>query len=206
MKLFTLTLAIVLLSASQVRAEMVLASFDFTDGSLAVTEEFFTGSTSDITLGSNVMTDATNGTLTSPASGTGTNTSTDNGFTFIYTVRGLAADQTLNLDSFSIGHTGASNTFRFNASLNGTNIGTNTNPPNSGTYTPSFTGNATATDLLNGDEVIIGFLSRDNTAGGTLTLDNFSLSGTVVSPVPEPSSLVLFGTYCVTLLRRRRKK
>ncbi|MGB7323362.1 MAG: PEP-CTERM sorting domain-containing protein, partial [Rubripirellula sp.] len=191
----------------------VLSTFSFDGGSLAVTSELFGGSTSDITLGSSWNIPAvTDNRLAQPASATGTSViSPAHRVGFTYTVTGLAANETLDITTASIDHTGASSTYRFNYLVNGSTLGTNFDPPNSGTYTgnigSSAIGMSAAAGLVNGDSFTIAFTTRDNTAGGTLTLDNFVLSGEVnATAVPEPSSLAVLGVGFAGLVLRRRKR
>ena len=112
MKKIACAAGIVLLMVGDAHADIV-ATYDFTGGSLAPTTELFAGTAGDIVLG-----DATSATSAITASMTddfltalGDDVSTaivdaNNGFSFDYTVMGLAAGETLTLDSASIDYTG----------------------------------------------------------------------------------------------------
>lgn len=193
-----LVLAAGILPASLSRAA-TLSTFNFDAGSLAVSSELFPGSSGNINLGASWSVNTTTERLDAPLSGVGTGINTGaHRFTFVYTVTGLDPGKTLNLTGASVAFTGASNTVRFNTYINGSTIGSNNNPPNSGTYTPSFS----VLGLENGDTVSIGFALRANTNAGTVTADNYNLFGDVV---PEPSSsLLLMMGGAVLALRRRR--
>ena len=208
---------VVLLLAGYAHADIV-ATYDFTGGSLAPTTELFAGTAGDIVLGdttSAITADSMDDFLTALSADVGTAiVDANNGLSFNYTVMGLAAGETLNLDSASIDYTGFVGSVRVGFNDAGTPPSVNPADGN-GTFTtapditPDPTPNLTSTGLVNGDVVNIRFGFRDNDAGGqTYTLDNLVLNGTVVTAVPEPSSsLVLFAAgFGMIGFRRRRLK
>ncbi|SMP78622.1 PEP-CTERM protein-sorting domain-containing protein [Neorhodopirellula lusitana] len=206
----------------------VVASFDFAGASLVATSQQF-GTAGDATLGSAFST-ATGATLVGLGDGSintdgllynvgvGTTLPSDasNQVVFSFTVGGLAAGETLQIDSLSIDFAQAQNTERFNAYLdpaNGANPtasfrnGGNTNPPANGTYTevinPLGAAGLGQTAFSNGETFSVAFGSRDN-GGGNTAFDNLTLNGTVTA-VPEPSSIALLGFGFAGLMMRRRR-
>lgn len=179
----------------------VLATFDFTTDSLAVTSELFSGSTGNITLGSQYSTDADSLLYTADVNSSGFLGAATNTFSFSYTVTGLAAGESLSLDSLDFDYTGFDGSVRVSATDTGTFVGDE--DPASGDGSFSSTSNLTSTGLVNGDTVTVEFGIRD--APGTdqtFTLDNFTLNGTIV---PEPTSSVLLGLGALGLLARRKR-
>jgi len=198
----TLVVISVLLLAEAADAD-VIATYDFNGGSLAATNELF-GTASDITLGAN-WSAAADGLTGLGDNITGNINTPANGFSFNFTVSGLAAGETLALDSASIDLTNSVGSTRVDFSDTGTLQ--NTNP---GLGDGNFTGPLTSTGLTNGSVVTVLFGYRDgNTgAGQTYTLDNVVLNGTVTAAaVPEPCSFaVLAGCTGLGFLRARRRR
>ena len=130
---------------------------------------------------------------------------------FSFTVGGLAAGDTLRLDSLEAGYDGTTaagpilNTYRFNAYLDDAasanpvdsfRAAGQFDPVNSGTYDePIAVGsNAAAgtTIFSNGDTFSVAFGVRENQPENS-AYDNLVLNGTVISAIPEPSALSLLG-------------
>ena len=218
MKKLLLVAAAVLLSSSQCHADIVLSSFEFAGGSLAVTSEAFAGSSGDITfgtdpaLGASWSVDGANEQLIQNSAIAGPNIAEiQNRFGFTYTVTGLGVGETLDITGATLDFAGTSNTVRFNYLLDGgLTENPNFNPPASGNYVALF--NSTAgtfqTDrvgLVNGDTVDFNFTARDN-GGPGFTADNFVLRGEVITAVPEPTAFSLFGFGTIALFAQRRKR
>lgn len=187
-----------------------LAEYTFTGESLSVSSELFTGSASDITLGSawvNSNTPTTDDFLTLNLANSNTNVAAaQNGFSFTYTVSGLSAGEALSLTSIAIEveETVTRNTVRHSIFVDGLNITGSVDPASfPATIDYDFISADGYSSLSNGDIVTIQYGMRDNEAG-TLTADNFILSGEVVA-VPEPSSTALLGLGGLALILRRRK-
>lgn len=182
----------------------IIATYDFDGGSLAASSELFAGSAGDITLGANWSTSA-DGITALGDDISGSIAAASNGFSFVYTVMGLAAGETLSLDSASIDFTNSVGSTRMDFSDAGAL--SNTNP---GLGDGTFTGPLTSTGLTNGSVVTIlyGFRDGGTGAGQTYTLDNVVLNGTVTAAaVPEPGTFVLLAGFMgLTFARVRRRR
>jgi len=194
-KVLAATLMFAFVSSGQA---IVLTNFQFDGGSLSPTTETFGGSTSAITLGSNITVDSVNGTLL--ASPSTTYTSTANRVSFDYTVTGLSAGETLTLDSASIDYTGFGGSVRVDFVV-GSTFNASTDPTDG---SDTFTRALSASGLTNGQTVTVNFGIRDNNSD-VYTLDNLTLNGTVVVPEPSSFALLITGSLALFTLRRRRR-
>ena len=202
----------VFLMTSGLAQAATLATYGFDGGSLSVTSELYSGSSSDIVFstgeyGDPAVTaaawsaDVTNENISILGDDVGTNVnlSTQSQFTFDYTVIGLLAGETLSIESISYDYTGFDGSVRVGASFGGSITTQNPTTGDSSHTTP-----LSRTGLVNGETVTIKFGLRDGSGGNgkTYTLDNLNLNGTVV---PEPSSTALLGLGGLALILRRRK-
>ncbi|MFC5051552.1 PEP-CTERM sorting domain-containing protein [Rubritalea spongiae] len=204
---YTLGAGLVLAGAAQA---VTLAEYAFTSAAsnqLAVTSELYAGSSSVVTLGSawTAGTDLLNLDL---ADSNTNQIAAQNGFSFVYTVTGLTAGQALNITNLSLdvySFENTKNTVRYAFYVDGVQSGSTVDPANDVTvnYNHAFTPGENLSGLSNGDSFVFKFGMRDNTSG-SMTADNFILSGEVVA-VPEPSSTALLGLGGIAVILRRRR-
>ena len=200
-----------LLAVSYVQADTV-ASFNFTDGSLAATTQDI-GTSGDIVLGADYSIDAANGTFFNTNTGFGTATgAADQQALFTYTVSGLAADERLTLDNITLNviETGGANSYRIQGYAAGQTASGNEDPPVTDIVVLPFTLNTSNyTNLENGAMLSVGFGARDgNNPPTRVDYDNLVLNGTIttVASIPEPSSACLLGLGAIALFTQRRKR
>lgn len=198
-----LAVASTLLCASQSASAVTLAIYGFDAGALSATNELFANSSGNLSLGTGWTPDITNGNISILATDVGTNTnlSTASQISFVYTVTGLAAGETLSLDSATFDYTNFDGSARVDV-VSGVPFLNETPANGDGSHTSPLT----PTGLVNGDMATITFALRDGSSadGLTYTLDNFELEGTI-TPVPEPSSAALLGISGLALVLRRRR-
>ena len=126
-----------------------------------------------------------------------------------------------SLDSFNIEYDLAvfndqdrANSLDLEASLDGvnfTNVFSFTSPEaanDSTVVTPFFGSNLTfGSSLATGGNLFLRFVGDDISGGGSrdeFAIDNIAVTGFSTTPNPEPTSLILFGVFLSTNLRRRR--
>lgn len=189
------------LAAASTSYGATLVSYDFNSVSSKTELLQLQGSASDLTVTSHFTINSGVANATLDSIGTNSNIQT---IKFTYTVMGLGAGETLDIDSFTIDLKGTGNGAT-NYALNDTDIDTRlTVSINPSTFT-NLSQPGTRSGLVNGNEFIVRFGLRDNQTGSApYEIDNFVLDGTIIA-VPEPSSAALLGLGGLSLILRRRR-
>jgi len=187
----------------------VIVSYDFSSNSPTTELTQLTGSAGDLTLGSAWTLSSSVATSNASLIGTNANSGTQI-ISFSYMVTGLAANESLDIDSISIDLRADNQLGTQDYVLNDTNLDTRIDLPSAVESPDTLTTLSqagTASGLMNGDSLIFRFSLRDGLNNTEVTeefaVDNFTVNGTI--SVPEPSSAILLalGSFC-TVLRRTR--
>ncbi|MFT5300769.1 MAG: hypothetical protein ACI87E_004262 [Mariniblastus sp.] len=219
MKLFRLlSLGLLCLGilSTNVQAD-ILVSYGFDDDGPTTEFAQLTGSAGNLMRGSAWTLGGGFGNSTRDLIGTNPNAAAQK-IEFDYTVLGLLAGQTLDLDDITIdirGEDSNNNAYVLNSTditdgIVGNVRGRVNNPVGFGTTFTTFSAALDAlplqTGLENGDVIRFKFGWRDAQAGTqTYEVDNFQVRGTIVG-VPEPTSAMILGLGLTGLLIRRHRR
>jgi hypothetical protein len=203
--------SVIALTAATPALGAVIVSYDLSSVSPTTELPQLAGSAGNLVLGSDWTLGS--GVATSNASLIGTNSNIGaQTIRLTYTVIGLAAGESLGIDSVTI-DLNADNQFGTQRYvLNDTNTDTRIPLP-SGVESPdtltTLSQAGTSSGLMNGDLLTFRFSLRDG-AGQTnaaeeFVVDNFTVNGTIVA-VPEPSGAILLAMGAICTISRRTRR